>query len=103
VNLFKVEFFKVQNNLFHPDPVTYLQKSTTSSGQSWMCVLCGKQSNHLQNGKRHVKFVHMKASEEVECPVCNKMFGRKQVMDRHMKNAHPLHSQDFIMDQYFNQ
>jgi len=80
------------------DPATYLQQTTGLNGQSWLCVLCGKESSHLANGKRHVKFVHMKASEEVECPVCHKMFGRKQVMDRHMKT---MHSQHFTMDQHF--
>ena len=99
-DLIKNNYLLSTKYLFHPDPVTYLQQTTSPSGQSWMCVLCGKLSNHLQNGKRHVKFVHMKANEEVECPVCHKMFGRKQVMDRHMKNSH---AQLFTMDQYLTQ
>jgi uncharacterized Zn-finger protein len=53
-----------------------------------MCILCGKASNHLANGKRHVKFVHQKISEEVECPLCGKRFARKQVVDRHIRTCH---------------
>merc|ERR1711892_534405 len=78
------------------DAATYLQPSTDGS---WLCILCGKQSSRLANGKRHVNFAHMKASEEVECPVCHKMFGRKQVMDRHMKT---IHSDHFIMNHTAN-
>ena len=65
-------------------------------GQAWLCILCGKRSSHLANGKRHVKFVHMKVSEEVECPVCEKKFARKQVMDRHMRTMHnELYNSEF--------
>ena len=76
---------------FHSDPATYLKQTSDSGsleGQTWCCLLCGKQSSHLANGKRHVKFVHMKASEDAECPVCHKRFGRKQHLDRHMKTMH---------------
>ena len=80
------------------DPATYLQLISDPDclgTQTWSCLLCGKQSSHLANGKRHVKFVHMKANEEVECPICHKKFARKQVVDRHMKN---MHSEHFSME-----
>jgi len=76
------------------DPAAYLQLTSDPASlgpQVWLCLLCGKQSKQLDKGKRHVKFVHMKASEEVECPVCGKKFARKQVVDRHMKNVHREH------------
>jgi hypothetical protein len=63
------------------------------------CVCCVESSSHLANGKRHVKFVHMKASEEVGCPICHKNFSRKQVMDRHMKS---MHSEHFDVDPHFH-
>jgi len=83
------------------DPASYLQLTADADNlgaQTWLCVLCGKHSNHLANGKRHVKFVHMKANEEVCCPICQKNFSRKQVMDRHMKS---VHSEHLDMDSHF--
>jgi len=83
------------------DPATYLQLTPDADNvgaQAWLCLLCGKQSSQLVNGKRHVKFVHMKANEEVGCPICQKKFSRKQVMDRHMKS---MHSEHFGGDPHF--
>jgi len=74
------------------DPATYLQLTTDAdNAQYWLCLLCGKQSSQMNNGKRHVRFVHMKASEEVGCSICHKKFSRKQHLDRHMKNMHSEH------------
>ena len=85
--------------LISTDPTTYLQLATDGT-QTWLCLLCGKQSSNLFSGKRHVKFVHMKESEDIVCPVCQKRFGRKQHLDRHMKS---LHSEQYNEDTAYYQ
>lgn len=68
------------------DPFEYLELA--ADGCQWMCMLCGKYTAEKGNAKRHVKYVHMRVSEEVDCPYCKKVYARKQVLDRHLKYCH---------------
>ena len=53
-----------------------------------MCEICLKSFTDVKNKRRHTNNVHNKISRNYECKYCEKSFGRKDNLDKHVKQCH---------------
>ncbi|KAJ1523585.1 hypothetical protein ONE63_001430 [Megalurothrips usitatus] len=56
----------------------------------YRCLLCKKAYTHISNFCRHFITTHKGIKNEVPCPICGKLFTRKDNMVTHTKQVHRL-------------
>lgn len=78
------------NNVNRPimDKYSVRQFCTQESSNLFRCNLCRKTYTHISNFCRHFLSSHHGVRQEVACPVCTRMFTRRDNMLTHMKQVH---------------
>ncbi|VUC31246.1 unnamed protein product [Clonostachys rosea] len=86
-------------SLYSPPPYSPTPAGPTSAeayeqdGQTFICPICGWSPNSKGKRQNFPTYLrkHCKKHEpkQVQCPICEKMFGRKDNMKVHMENLHP--------------
>ena len=57
--------------------------------ESHPCNLCGKKFTVAKSLTRHISVIHEQV-KQFKCDNCDKAFGQKHHLDRHMKFVHPI-------------
>lgn len=70
------------------DKYSIRQFCTQESSNQFRCNLCRKTYTHISNFCRHFLSSHHGVRQEVPCPVCTRMFTRRDNMLTHMKQVH---------------
>lgn len=70
------------------DKYSVRQFCTQESANLFRCKLCRKTYTHISNFCRHFLSSHHGIRQEVACPVCTRMFTRRDNMLTHMKQVH---------------
>lgn len=70
------------------DKYSVRQFCTQESSNLFRCNLCRKTYTHISNFCRHFLSSHHGVRQEVPCPVCARMFTRRDNMLTHMKQVH---------------
>lgn len=70
------------------DKYSVRQFCTQESSNLFRCDLCRKTYTHISNFCRHFLSSHHGIRQEVPCPVCTRMFTRRDNMLTHMKQVH---------------
>lgn len=70
------------------DKYSVRQFCTQESSNLFRCNLCRKTYTHISNFCRHFLSSHHGVRQEVPCPVCTRMFTRRDNMLTHMKQVH---------------
>lgn len=70
------------------DKYSVRQFCTQESTNLFRCKLCRKTYTHISNFCRHFLSSHHGIRQEVACPVCTRMFTRRDNMLTHMKQVH---------------
>lgn len=70
------------------DKYSVRQFCTQESTNLFRCNLCRKTYTHISNFCRHFLSSHHGVRQEVPCPVCTRMFTRRDNMLTHMKQVH---------------
>ncbi|VVC36441.1 Hypothetical protein CINCED_3A005114 [Cinara cedri] len=70
------------------DKYSVRQFCTQESSNLFRCKLCRKTYTHISNFCRHFLSSHHGVRQEVACPVCTRMFTRRDNMLTHMKQVH---------------
>lgn len=72
------------------DKYSVRQFCTQESTNLFRCNLCRKTYTHISNFCRHFLSSHHGIRQEVPCPVCSRMFTRRDNMLTHMKQVHRM-------------
>ncbi|XP_050548924.1 protein tramtrack, beta isoform-like isoform X2 [Daktulosphaira vitifoliae] len=72
------------------DKYSVRQFCTQESTNLFRCKLCRKTYTHISNFCRHFLSSHHGVRQEIPCPVCFRMFTRRDNMLTHMKQVHRL-------------
>ncbi|XP_050428606.1 protein tramtrack, beta isoform-like isoform X5 [Adelges cooleyi] len=70
------------------DKYSVRQFCTQESSNLFRCNLCRKTYTHISNFCRHFLSSHHGVRQEIPCPVCFRMFTRRDNMLTHMKQVH---------------
>lgn len=60
-------------------------------GGGGQCNVCGRVFSGLRNAKRHFSTVHLQENSPCMCPVCKKLFIRKELMKDHLRRKHKMY------------
>lgn len=84
------DFDNTTNHANRPimDKYSVRQFCTQESSNLFRCNLCRKTYTHISNFCRHFLSSHHGIRQEVPCPVCTRMFTRRDNMLTHMKQVH---------------
>lgn len=86
----------ISPNLTSFDPTKPIDKAsvrrycTHEAENVYRCNVCGKTYTHISNFCRHFLSTHHGVKQEIPCPVCFKLFTRKDNMMTHTKQVHRL-------------
>ncbi|ESP05447.1 hypothetical protein LOTGIDRAFT_102986, partial [Lottia gigantea] len=81
------DFESKENVIFHLNSVHSRYKSICGKERQIKCHLCDKMFLTNQDVQRHM-ITHTQKKEFL-CDICSQVFGRKDHLTRHIKNAHP--------------
>lgn len=71
-----------------PDKSSIRQFCVQLGEHLFQCTLCSKTYTHISNFSRHFLSAHHGLRQEVPCPVCCRIFTRRDNMLTHMKQVH---------------
>lgn len=78
-------------------PVDLLEKIGDNGVQ---CRVCGKTFTVARNGRRHVREIHLQATEIFTCHLCQRTFHRERSLRIHVKTCgQPIKTVDIKTDQ----
>lgn len=72
------------------DKASVRRYCTHEADNAYRCNVCGKTYTHISNFCRHFLSTHHGMRPEIPCPVCLKLFTRKDNMMTHTKQVHRL-------------
>uniref|UniRef100_A0A1B6LWX6 BTB domain-containing protein n=1 Tax=Graphocephala atropunctata TaxID=36148 RepID=A0A1B6LWX6_9HEMI len=72
------------------DKASVRRYCTHEADNAYRCNVCGKTYTHISNFCRHFLSTHHGMRPEIPCPVCFKLFTRKDNMMTHTKQVHRL-------------
>lgn len=72
------------------DKASVRRYCTHEADNAYRCNVCGKTYTHISNFCRHFLSTHHGMKPEIPCPVCFKLFTRKDNMMTHTKQVHRL-------------
>lgn len=72
------------------DKASVRRYCTHEGDNAYRCNVCGKTYTHISNFCRHFLSTHHGMRPEIPCPVCYKLFTRKDNMMTHTKQVHRL-------------
>ncbi|XP_023337729.1 protein tramtrack, beta isoform isoform X6 [Eurytemora carolleeae] len=67
---------------------SYIEEIQTGEGKEYRCTVCPYRSRMAHNTRRHIRYVHLHYSENVQCGVCLKNFTRQANYREHMRSVH---------------
>lgn len=72
------------------DKASVRQYCTQEANNLYRCTVCSKTYTHISNFCRHFLSAHHGIKQEVPCPVCLKLFTRRDNMVTHTKQVHRI-------------
>ena len=82
---FKEEEFSHESDFKEKD-VDQAKKIARLANGGGKCLKCGKVYRYVRDAKRHFRFKHL--GKTVDCPACQKSFGKSFNMTRHFHSIH---------------
>jgi len=65
------------------------EENIVQSGDKFACSLCGKEFNHRNTCRRHIRFVH-EAASSVTCHLCSRTLKNEQSLKAHLRTSHTV-------------
>ncbi len=59
------------------------------------CSICGRVFSIMRNARRHFTTMHMQKDTPIGCPICKKVFIRKELMKDHLRRKHKLYKETY--------
>ena len=68
-----------------------VEENVVPNGSKFSCGLCGKEFNHKNTTRRHIRFVHEAASgSTVTCHLCSSTLKNEQSLKAHLRTSHTV-------------
>jgi len=67
-----------------------VEQNVVPNGSKFSCGLCGKEFNHRNTTRRHIRFVHEAATSSVTCHLCSSTLKNEQSLKAHLRTSHTI-------------